>query len=122
LFLGQSPAKNYIGLAFLGTKSGRTLFSWIRDSGTKLDQCGFANASEYTSKELRELIRSFDGIVLCGKFAAKAFNNANLTVPCVTIEHPSGLNRNLNDPLKVKNCISLISSLRESLNLRGQAS
>lgn len=115
----------------MGTRSGKTLLSWISSAGMSLAQCVFDNVFHDTIKHptkedwdralfiLRANLSQVDGIVACGRIARKAVETLNTSIPTIFIEHPSGLNRNLNDPSSVLKCISSIRSLYESLHHRG---
>lgn len=139
MFLGQNPAgKSKDERAFHGTRSGSVLFDWISKAGVPIDFCHFDNvSSEKTQKNkpltLSELKRisssvdflrkvfSYDAVVACGKQAQLAVSLCLQGIedegPLVAfIEHPSGLNRNLNDPKKVTLCISTIRRIHDSLD------
>lgn len=59
----------------------------------------------------------YGGVIACGRIAWSVVEKIRFPAYMVLVEHPSGLNRNLNDPNVVAECISKISMLRESLGI-----
>ena len=132
LFLGQNPSwdpfhKGYTR-AFQGTKSGARLLKWIEEAGIPPELCEFGNVVDiptpgnkrpgrgsFSRNALAYKISKYQAIVVCGKFAEKAVKSTFLlNKPDVLyIEHPSGLNRNLNSKAKVRECIRGIKDLYE---------
>ena len=138
LFVGQNPAgKSKDERAFHGTRSGKVLFGWIAKAGVPADRCYFTNVSRYktfnnkpltmsqlefisVSSEFREMLADYDGVVAVGRQAQQAVRRClghSSRVEC--IEHPSGLNRNLNDPEVVLMCIDRIRSLHDRCDEEG---
>lgn len=140
LFLGQNPAEASPKLAFVGTKSGKTLDQWIFQSSIPVDQpIVFANVFDFptiSNKPLKasditsaakssfflEKIEGCDIVFSCGKQASKAVAIAMAhfglqSIKAVSLPHPSGLNRKLNDKAFVNQTIKLISETYESVLL-----
>jgi uracil-DNA glycosylase len=131
LFLGQNPSRAALAKgqvnAFEGSASGRRLMEWIDMAGIPRECCDFANAviGPPTTKRLEftrldEVIlearaKHYSAIVTVGSFATRALGKINLyTKPDVAnIEHPSGLNRNLNNKAKIRAQIQAIRTLYE---------
>lgn len=117
LFLGQNPAKKLKDpkVAFIGSKSGIRLMYWIAAAKIDILECDFKNAfdhdgpydkSSWGAAATYLSLENPDAIVACGNVA---YRLAELVfqdrIPILKIEHPSGLNRNLNDPNKVQKTV-----------------
>lgn len=137
LFLGQSPSilalnKGY-KTAFEGSPSGAKLFSWIIDAGVPIEICDFANAipeplkpgqkptvkmvsDAYITQLKNRYFKS--AIIAVGDFAWKSLkrNKHNVNGWMAKIDHPSGLNRNLNNSNKSKECIEVIREVYRLMN------
>ena len=114
VFVGSNPsssAKNF------DTKSGQILRSWVDASGIEnWLQYNVANNPTPGNRPLKvseikecipELQKSLQGwtkIVALGKTAHRALTMAG--IPHLEMPHPSGLNRKLNCPFYVNECIS----------------
>lgn len=110
IFIGQNPSKHNIdvNVAFVGSKSYLTLKKWIQLLGT--NNVGFINASKKIGKVTLKDI-DYDGlysllyypkakVIFLGNYAEKAYNKAfkGLNSHSVyKIDHPSPLNRKLNN-------------------------
>ena len=127
LFLGQNPSAGH-PQAFVGTKSGARLLKWIDEAGIPKEICDFANVvedftmnnarpkmSDFSKYALARRICSYDAIAVCGEFARKAVKStAFFNKPDIAfIQHPSGLNRNLNSKDTVREQIRVIKDLYE---------
>jgi len=126
IFVGSNPAKNTNNQPFGNCKSGDRLRQWISMAGIDESQCLFANVYNLETEKNKKpstkeafkyskevLLKDLDGhtVVAVGKFAGKILGRLN--VKCLQIEHPSGLNRNLNNPEVYKKMIDTLSVLWE---------
>lgn len=123
LIVGQNLAQaSQTKEPFQGTRSGAVLKGWLDQAGLRPDQYEIINAvNEKTPGNkpipaqllrLRALSKPFvrkvvtaDVVVTLGKQAERAVRLVRRNVPeklteslWLTLEHPSGRNRNLNDP------------------------
>ena len=103
-FIGDKPSKCNIDpqVAFVGTRSYKTLLDWIYRMNLSINQICLFNVDEFTNlvnykKTLP--IHEHDQIVALGREASRALDKA--IIPHLRIPHPSGLNRKLNDPREV---------------------
>ena len=99
-FIGDKPSKCNIDprIAFVGTRSYKTLLDWIYRMNLSLNDIMLFNSDMFV-KQLREkkiIINEEDQIVALGKEASILLNEE--IIPHLRIPHPSGLNRSLNNP------------------------
>lgn len=111
LIVGQNPSKHNIDLAkaFVGSKSGRTLMSWITQVGLDQEHNVLVNCSDDTDFKLnkKNTYKAFfkigghmaayqpDKVLSLGKVAHRVLSEAG--VNHFELPHPSGRNRKLND-------------------------
>ena len=122
LFIGSNPScKSDVNSAFdKSTGSGRTLHSWI--DRANISDFAFANVSDDKTPNnrplrvseikknvprLREKIRGYEHVVAVGKTAETALDM--IGIEFFRLEHPSGLNRKLNDAKYVELMIKSLS-------------
>ena len=103
-FIGDKPSKCNINpeVAFVGTRSYKTLLEWIHRMNLSINSIWLFNADDFIRKvNVEEIItiNEHDQIVALGREASNALDKAIL--PHLRIPHPSGLNRKLNDPREV---------------------
>ena len=103
-FIGDKPSKCNINteVAFVGTRSYKTLLEWIHRMNLSINNICLFNADDFIRKVNKEeilTIHEHDQIVALGREASIALDKAVL--PHLRIPHPSGLNRKLNDPREV---------------------
>lgn len=133
LFLGQNPSLVSPFGAFVGTKSMKTLQSWMDSSGidSSTNHVHFTNVffqpgtRRFSKEDIRYACydptfyaktKNMDIIVACGEVAKDAMKMAKTLydyqdTDIVYVPHPSGLNRKLNNPDVVS---AVIESLREA--------
>lgn len=129
LVIGQNPARSSkTGKAFIGTRSGKKLLGWLEKAG--LAEYHLDNVSHDTtpdnkplltrkirdiviSQNFLERIRPYRKVIAVGRQAANAMNIAvfyhKLSTEVLQINHPSGLNRVLNQTGAEDKTIELIS-------------
>ena len=116
-FIGDKPSKCNIDpqVAFVGTRSYKTLLEWIYRMNLSINKICLYNADEFirlTDKNQTITIHEHDQIVALGREASNALDKA--IIPHLRIPHPSGLNRKLNDPREVnrflKECKDYVNS------------
>jgi len=100
-FIGDKPSKCNIDpqVAFVGTRSYKTLLDWIYKMNLSINQICLYNVDDFVkivNHQKTLPIHEHDQIVALGKEASIALNKA--IIPHLRIPHPSGLNRKLNDP------------------------
>ena len=100
-FIGDKPSKCNIDpqVAFVGTRSYKTLLDWIYRMNLSINQICLYNVDEFTklvNNHKTLPIHEHDQIVALGKEASIALDKAIL--PHLRIPHPSGLTGSLNDP------------------------
>jgi len=126
LFIGDKPGNKNLdpNLAFVGTKSYETLCSWIGKLHIPINNVTIVNSIDILDIKnlpspsysivqvdfLRE-VECFDKVIVLGNIALnylnKNFNNISTdSNKFKNIDHPSGLNRNLNNPEYVKNMLA----------------
>ena len=103
-FIGDKPSKCNIDpqVAFVGTRSYKTLLEWIHRMNLSINNICLFNADDFIRKVNKDetlIIHEHDQIVALGREASNALDKAIL--PHLRIPHPSGLNRKLNDPREV---------------------
>jgi uracil-DNA glycosylase family 4 len=120
LFIGSNPSVRSVNTdAFdLSTRSGRILASWIRDIEApvrflNISDIPTPNNRPLTKTEITAALPSLKGkieslnpthIVALGKVATRALTTLNLRF--YAMEHPSGMNRKLNDKLFVTHMLA----------------
>jgi uracil-DNA glycosylase len=121
-FIGSNPSHlSKDNQAFsIETKSRKTLEKWIEEAGlftgeyhltlhnvsdikTENNRPLTVNEIHDNSHKLRLKFFSYKKVVALGKTAHKALSLAG--IPHLEMPHPSGMNRKLNDPNYVKECI-----------------
>ena len=100
-FIGDKPSKNNIDteVAFVGTRSYKTLLDWIYRMNLSINKICLYNADDFvrlTDNNKTITIHEHDQVVALGREASRALDKA--IIPHLRIPHPSGLNRKLNDP------------------------
>lgn len=102
IFVGDKPSRSNIDpeVAFVGTRSYKTLLSWIADMDVDVYVTMFINTTD-------ELFHNYvSGYVTTGKVVAlgEAASEALDAVGVIhfTLPHPSGRNRKLNDKKALK--------------------
>tara|TARA_R100001082_G_scaffold31791_1_gene16323 strand:- start:623 stop:1009 length:387 start_codon:yes stop_codon:yes gene_type:complete len=103
-FIGDKPSKCNIDpqVAFVGTRSYKTLLEWIHRMNLSINNICLFNVEEFVKRVNKDetlVIHEHDQIVALGRVASEALDKAIL--PHLRIPHPSGLNRKLNDPREV---------------------
>ena len=103
-FIGDKPSKCNIDpqVAFVGTRSYKTLLEWIHRMNLSINNICLFNADDFIRKVNKDetlIIHEHDQIVALGREASNALDKAIL--PHLRIPHPSGLNRKLNNPKEV---------------------
>ena len=95
-FIGDKPSKKNIdkNVAFVGTRSYKTLLDWIYRMNLNINKICLFNHKGFINTRLKH-INEHDAIVALGNVASEALSKEN--VPHIKIPHPSGLNRVLND-------------------------
>ena len=116
-FIGDKPSKNNIDteVAFVGTRSYKTLLDWIYRMNLSINKICLYNADDFvrlTDNNKIITIHEHDQVVALGREASRALDKA--IIPHLKIPHPSGLNRKLNDPQEVnrflKECKDYVNS------------
>ena len=116
-FIGDKPSKNNIDteVAFVGTRSYKTLLDWIYRMNLSINKVCLYNADDFvrlTDNNKIITIHEHDQVVALGREASRALDKA--IIPHLKIPHPSGLNRKLNDPQFVnkflKECKDYVNS------------
>lgn len=104
LFVGINPSSADQGSTSVSIKR---LCRWVDRIGIRY--FSFVNCiskpGKYSMKDveydfLYDCCKDYDNVVALGKFPMEALSK--IGVECFTMPHPSGLNRNLNDPLYEK--------------------
>ena len=103
-FIGDKPSKCNIDpqVAFVGTRSYKTLLEWIHRMNLSINSICLFNADDFirrVNKDETLIIHEHDQIVALGREASNALDKAIL--PHLRIPHPSGLNRKLKNPREV---------------------
>lgn len=110
-FIGDEPSKQNIDseIAFVGTRSYKTLLMWIATMDLDINEVMLANKNQLqpgkwvvvNTKNLTSDIDPVnDKVIALGQNASDYLKA--LDVEHYKMEHPSGLNRNLNDMQYVK--------------------
>lgn len=96
-FVGDRPTKDNISQLdpFVGTKSYKTLLSWIYRLDVSVSRCLLKNAYDINGREEVMNIPAHDKVVALGDVASKRLDE--LKQSHFKLPHPSGLNRKLND-------------------------
>ena len=116
-FIGDKPSKKNIdkNVAFVGTRSYKTLLDWIYRMNLNINKICLFNHKGFINTRLKH-INEHDAIVALGNVASEALSKEN--VPHIKIPHPSGLNRVLNDKKMVdkflKHCKDYIGECNAS--------
>lgn len=129
LLLGQNPSHDKQSGAFFDTRSWNTLSGWLSLAGVGLENVDTDNVfynvgkvailpSKERRRELMDLLSNYGAVVAVGSTAARALtvaareatDQAGL-LKFFSIPHPSGRNRNLNDP---KNVDAAVEVLRQA--------
>jgi uracil-DNA glycosylase family 4 len=140
VIVGQNLAQaSRTSEAFVGTRSGAVLEGWLEEAGLRRSlavDVRIINVSDrktpgnrpLTAREMRRELPRLAGqlggadlVVMLGRQAERAVQRccylvAGKVPPGLTLEHPSGRNRNLNDP-KVR--AAQPERLRRALSLLG---
>lgn len=121
LFVGDSPSKANTNpiMAFIGSRSGKTLEAWTERLGLKLGEYMMINRTdEFFADCARSFYKSSRPVISLGVKADVALSKAN--VPHFSLPHPSGLNRKLNDKktlgLTLSRCRRHIDAIQEFNN------
>jgi len=125
LFVGSSPSrKNTISwIPFVGTKSAKTLKSWMLELGVQgkvMNAYPTVNHAQNISNlfRLKAAADRFDKIIALGDTAHKALLDAN--IEHFVLPHPSGLNRKLNDKQYVQQILDKCRIFLHSKNLKSE--
>lgn len=94
VFVGDKPSVHNIDpkVAFVGTKSYKTLLSWIADMDVDIQQVRLDNASTFKAWNYMEEGYKFVALGNEAAIKLKACGFKYFQLP-----HPSGMNRKLND-------------------------
>jgi len=105
LFVGDKPSNSNLNLKvpFVGTRSYKTLLSWIADMELDITHIALANQDYLVVNELGCILyhnstvgkKRRTKVVTLGSAAAKKAQDLGLQ--SFALPHPSGLNRKLND-------------------------
>jgi len=102
-FVGDKPSKCSIdpSTSFVGTNAHLTVLTWIHRMNLSLNDIMLFNFDSFVNqiKTKKLVINEDDQIVALGKEASELLHDAVL--PHFRIPHPSGLTRNLNNPIIV---------------------
>jgi hypothetical protein len=95
IFVGDRPSKDNIDpvIAFVGTKSYKTLLGWIADMDIDIRNVDLINKNQVTEYPFMY----FDRIIVLGDAAEKEVKKIYTKSKYFKLPHPSGLNRKLND-------------------------
>lgn len=127
IFVGDEPSKKNINpeIAFVGTKSYKTLLDWIYRLNVSINDVIICNKEDiktygegrFYTVEVPGLyadIEEEDKVISLGKNSCKFLNDVKLSH--FSMPHPSGLNRKLNNKKwldsKLKECKSWIGELQ----------
>lgn len=113
IFVGDKPSKFNVRpeVAFVGTKSYKTLLDWIWKLDLGINNvllCNLADVLDYQSFIIFEPFDGYalqhdpkhDKVIALGQNASKGLHS--MGVEHFLMDHPSGLNRKLNDKNYVK--------------------
>ena len=116
-FIGDKPSKKNVdrNVAFVGTRSYKTLLDWIYRMNLSINKICLFNHAGFINTTLKH-VNEHDAIIALGNEASTALTKAH--VPHLKIPHPSGLNRVLNDKKTVdkflKHCKDYIGEYNAS--------
>lgn len=101
VFVGDKPSKYNKDpkVPFVGTKSYKTLLSWIADMNIDIRQVELDNASTFRNWNYNRYDEKYKFIAL-GKIACKKLWHMDREY--FELPHPSGLNRKINDKKELK--------------------
>jgi len=115
IFVGEGPSKQNLSpyTAFVGTKSYKRLLEWIWMLNISINDvsiCNIKDINKYTNAFLVttpqisfDIIENKDKVIALGAKVEKELNKMGLRN--YRIDHPSGLNRNINDKIYVKSML-----------------
>lgn len=109
IFVGETPSKKNISkdVAFVGTKSYKRLLEWIWELDLSVNEvmiCNLSDINKYNDQfymldtphmSLDIMQEEGDRVIALGNKVEKELNKIGLSN--YKIDHPSGMNRNLND-------------------------
>ena len=90
-FIGDKPSKKNIdkNVAFVGTRSYKTLLDWIYRMNLNINSICLFNHARFIETNDESIWSSFDAMIALGNEASKVLTKEN--VPHLKIPHPSGL-------------------------------
>ena len=96
-FIGDKPSKKNTdkNVAFVGTRSYKTLLDWIYRMNLSINSICLFNYARFVETQEQRTNHSFDVVIALGNEAAKALTKEN--IPHLKIPQPSGKNYLLND-------------------------
>ena len=96
-FIGDKPSKKNIdkNVAFVGTRSYKTLLDWIYRMNLSLNSICLFNHARFIQTNDDRIMTDFDVVIALGNEASNALTKEN--IPHLKIPHPSGKNYLLND-------------------------
>lgn len=132
IVVAQSPAnEENIKHPLKNTESGRRFTMWLEAAGLLNETFDITNAIKRVIRpgetptaaeqalalnELNNELQPFKYVICLGKVAANAVTKLEFKDKYIlNLPHPSGLNRNLNDPQEVENVISALRTFKSKL-------
>ena len=96
-FIGDKPSKKNTdkNVAFVGTRSYKTLLDWIYRMNLSINSICLFNYERFIETDEQRTWSSFDVVIALGNEASKALTKEN--IPHLKIPHPSGKNYLLYD-------------------------
>ena len=100
-FIGDKPSKKNTdkNVAFVGTRSYKTLLDWIYRMNLSINSICLFNYGRFIETNNDRTWSSFDVVIALGNEASKALTKEN--IPHLKIPHPSGKNYLLNNKKNV---------------------
>ena len=100
-FIGDKPSKKNTdkNVAFVGTRSYKTLLDWIYRMNLSINSICLFNHARFIQTNEDRLMTEFDVVIALGNEASNALTKEN--IPHLKIPHPSGKNYLLNNKKNV---------------------